>query len=143
MGNSGLNGNTGVAFKGKPGTDAVQFDENSGLYFVHGDEFVKGYMGQYVMPVRREMASMFMASMIQAGEVSGGLNDSDAVTLASKALMLADALLLHEAESVQENLSKYYRAYLGDKDTKDVEAIMSAVMSEAQDHHLGGTFKRF
>ncbi len=142
MASSGLIGNTGEAFKGRSGDDAVQFDENSGLYFVHSEEFVSGYMGKYVMPVRREMASMFLASMIQAHkEVRSSWYREHASDLAATAFAMADGMLLNEADTLKPHLGSYYQAYLGDKDSRDIEKIMTAVMTESQEHHLGGTMR--
>ncbi len=76
---------------------------DGGIYYAKGPEFYQKFMAQYIMPMRRECAQMFTASMIQSGEYLEWTPSK----MTDLAWQLADQLCLSERVTLDSVMTAY------------------------------------
>lgn len=129
----------------RPTTEALKLGDDSppdeskvfsqgDIYGVKGKTFTESFMANYVIPTRKEMAMMLMASRTQAGEEYGEQPDQ-MLKFAEECFKQADAFLA--AEFATLDVEAYFQVYLnnGPADMgSTIEDVMKAAVANAQNY---------
>ncbi len=104
---------------------------DGGIYYAKGPEFHLKFMAGFVMPFRREMMQMIVASRIQAGDFAEGLGSAAAQEFVSECYVLADAVVLAERKTLDARMGEYWDLYM--EQGKSTDDVMAAVAEMHQD----------
>lgn len=98
----------------------------SGIFYAKGPNFHQTFMASYIMPLRRGVAELVVASFVQRH----GLPE-DIATLCDTAWEIADQFALRERETLDAHLGDYWNLYM--QQNKSTDEVMDAVIDAAQD----------
>lgn len=105
---------------------------DGGIYFAKGPEFHLKFMAGFIMPFRRELMQMALASTIQregAPSTAQGVMD-----LVNMSYAIADAAVLQERATLDAEMARYWDLYL--EQGKSTDEVMKAVQESHQDYSL-------
>lgn len=105
---------------------------DGGIFYAKGPEFHLRFMAGFVMPFRREIMQMVMASTIQregAPTTIQGMED-----LVRGSYEIADLAVIIERETLDAKMSDYWKLYL--QQGKSTDDVMAALQEEQADYSL-------
>lgn len=108
--------------------DARGVKDAGRIVVTQGREFWSDFIGQTVLPMRREIASMLLAQQLHSTPLEQTTPEH-----IDKAFQLADDFLLHEKSSLAKKLSDYWDLYM---ERGDLEDVLKVAIENSKDFSL-------
>lgn len=127
-------GKSSETVKGEPAEESIF--QHGDIFGVKGKAFTQQFMANFVLPTRREVATMVLASKVQAGwdpVQDEGYRD-EITSHVEECFTIADAFISAEFETL--DVEKYFALYMNGPASKDISEVLAAAVDKAQDYSL-------
>lgn len=120
--------------KGEPAEEFIF--QHGDIFGVKGQKFEKEFMANFVIPMRREIASMLLASKVQAGwdPEQDESYQEEITSHVEECFTMADAFIKAEFDTLP--IERYFQLYMEGPASKSMGDILKQVVDRAQDYSL-------